>query len=185
MTAAGGPPPGIPAEAPDARPALVVGRFQPPHKGHEALIGQACKAHGRVVVAVGSSQEANTHRNPFTYEERVAMLRSLFDDRIRVVAVPDIHDPPNWVAHLERLTGPFGAVYGNDLVTLALFEEAGHAVVSPGLQERERWQARVIRDQMASGDLDWQDAVPAPVVSWLVAHDGPARLCRLENKNER
>lgn len=133
---------------------LVIGRFQPFHKGHAALLDVALAA-GPVVVGVGSSQESRTSRNPFTYGERKEMIQSVAD--VPVVAVPDINDPPNWVAHVQSLI-QFDVVFGNDDATLQLFRDAGIEVVTPGLQHREKWEGTKIRQ--------WEnfDEVPAPVV---------------------
>lgn len=150
--------------------ALVVGRFQPVHKGHLSLLRAAIAAHGEVKVAVGSSQYEGTPENPFSFWDRVAMLHEALGpdgEDVEVFAVPDIHDPPHWVAHLDGIVGPYDAVYGNDDATMALFEAGGRDVVRPGLQERETYQGAIIRADMASGGTEWVRAVPEPVAEWL------------------
>jgi bifunctional NMN adenylyltransferase/nudix hydrolase len=54
--------------------ALFIGRFQPFHLGHLAVINQALDTAKHVVVLVGSSSGARTMRNPWTFEERKRML---------------------------------------------------------------------------------------------------------------
>lgn len=135
---------------------LVIGRFQPLHKGHVALM-EAAFQDGPMVIGIGSSQESRTDRNPFTFEERRAFIHAVFPDA-RVFAVPDINDPPNWVAHVKSLM-PFDAVFGNDDATLQLFEAAGVPVRRPGLHVRAQWQGEAIRNWE-----DWEAHVPEPVV---------------------
>ncbi|MGB1696927.1 MAG: adenylyltransferase/cytidyltransferase family protein [Thermoplasmatota archaeon] len=135
---------------------LVIGRFQPLHKGHVALIEEAMRD-GPSVIGVGSSQESRTERNPFTFEEREAFIHAVFPDA-EVVAVPDINDPPNWVAHVQSLV-TFDKVFGNDASTLHLFQDAGIPVQRPGLQERAQWEGSAIRIW-----VDWENRVPPQVV---------------------
>lgn len=160
---------------------LVVGRFQPLHHGHEQLIRQAIAACGDVTIAIGSSTEPQTARNPFSFEERAAMVEAVFPG-LRVVGVPDIHDEARWVAHCLRITGAVERAYGNDAQTLALFEKAGIPTSSPGLRERERWQATRLRNQMAAGDPAWRDQVPDAVEALLDAWGAETRLRILSAK---
>lgn len=69
---------------------ILVGRFQVLHAGHESMIEKALELCDRVAVFIGSSQESGTNKNPFSYEEREAMLRTVFSDRIEVYPLPDI-----------------------------------------------------------------------------------------------
>ncbi len=69
---------------------LIVGRFQMIHNGHMAMIDTALRLCERVGVFVGSSQEAGTVKNPFSYEMRERMLRTLYGESIAVSPLPDI-----------------------------------------------------------------------------------------------
>lgn len=99
---------------------------------------------------------------------------------VRVVAIPDIHDPPRWAAHVLSITGPVDRVYGNDSATNDLFEAAGVPVVAPGLVDRAQLEASAIRALMVEGDPSWRKAVPAPVAALLDQWDAPRRLLQLE-----
>ncbi|MHB8634383.1 MAG: adenylyltransferase/cytidyltransferase family protein [Thermoplasmatota archaeon] len=158
--------------------AVVVGRFQPLHNGHLALIGQAEREGAQVVIGVGSSTASETPKNPFTFVERQAMLEAALPGR-PVVAIPDIHDDDRWVAHALSLTGPVERAYGNDRRTLDLFERAGVQVGTPGLVHRKEWEGRRIRLQMRTGDPAWRAQVPGPVALLLDAWNAPGRLAAL------
>ena len=77
--------------------ALVVGRFQPFHKGHWYLLQQALAVADFLVIAVGSSNIHN-EENPLSYETRVQMLQLVLEhegvkERVqKIVAAPDFPD---------------------------------------------------------------------------------------------
>lgn len=56
----------------------IIGRFQPLHRAHEDVIAAGLAEAERVLVLVGSANRARCPRNPWTYEERAAMIRSVF-----------------------------------------------------------------------------------------------------------
>ncbi len=159
---------------------LVVGRFQPVHNGHVQLIRRAIEDCVHVTVVIGSSTEPVSIRNPFSFEEREAMLRVAFGDQIQVIGVPDLHDPPRYAAHVLGLTGPVDHVFGNDERTLDLFEDDGHRVVRPGLVDRERLEGSTVRAWMAEGDPAWRKSVPKTVANYLDSIEASKRLARLE-----
>lgn len=165
--------------------ALVVGRFQPLHKGHVALVTRALEDSADVVVAIGSSTAKPSLRNPFSADERRQMLTAAFQSdvqagRLRIVEVPDLHNPPRWVDHVLSITGRVDRVYGNDDDTMDLFERAGVPVVQSGLVDRERYQASAIRAQLAEDDAGWRKAVPAAVAPLLESWQAGKRLRAME-----
>ena len=90
----------------DKRDALVfIGRFQPFHNGHKAVIESALEQAKEVVVVVGSSFAARNIRNPFTFEERKAMIESTFQtDRVKVVPVSDYpYDDNKWINAIQKI----------------------------------------------------------------------------------
>lgn len=165
--------------------ALVVGRFQPVHKGHVALVQRALEDCQEVIVGIGSSAAKTSLRNPFSADERRQMLGACFPadlaaGRLRILDVPDIHNPPKWVAHVLTITGPVDRVFGNDDDTLALFEMANLTVSRPGLVDRDRCEGSRIRMQLAEDDPAWRKCVPAPVVALLEQWGAGKRLRALE-----
>jgi len=110
--------------------ALFIGRFQPFHSGHLDAIKQISQ--GEIIIGIGSSQYSDTEDNPFSFGEREKMIKKSLAGlsiNYRIIAIPDIHDAKNWVAHVKNIVGDFDVVYtGNELVK-KLFEEGGHKVV--------------------------------------------------------
>lgn len=54
---------------------VFIGRFQPFHRGHFSVVKTALENSHTVLVCVGSSGQPRTTFNPFTYEERVEMIK--------------------------------------------------------------------------------------------------------------
>lgn len=61
---------------------LIVGRFQVFHKGHEYMIRTALDICDTVLVFIGSAQEENTQKNPFSYMRRLYIFKKIFAKEI-------------------------------------------------------------------------------------------------------
>ena len=86
--------------------AVLVGRFQPFHEAHLALLTRALTVASRCVVIIGSAFQARTPKNPFTWKERAEMIRQALPeaDRERLTIVPmrDYYDEARWVASVRE-----------------------------------------------------------------------------------
>lgn len=85
--------------------AIVIGRFQPFHHGHAALLAHALSLAPRALVILGSAASPRTAKNPFSAEERVAMIRASLapeqQPRVGFAAVRDYYDEGRW-AHAVK-----------------------------------------------------------------------------------
>ncbi|MCE8031685.1 bifunctional nicotinamide-nucleotide adenylyltransferase/Nudix hydroxylase [Billgrantia tianxiuensis] len=86
---------------------VFIGRFQPPHLGHLAVINQALRQARQVIVLVGSAWQARSLRNPWRFDERQEMLRSCFDEeenaRLEIVPLLDaLYNDDVWVRDVQR-----------------------------------------------------------------------------------
>lgn len=61
---------------------LIVGRFQVYHLGHEDMIRRSLAICDQTIILIGSAQEANTAKNPFSYDMRKEILASVFSQEI-------------------------------------------------------------------------------------------------------
>jgi bifunctional NMN adenylyltransferase/nudix hydrolase len=81
---------------------VYIGRFQPFHTGHLALLLQALELGATVVVIVGSAGAERCLKNPLQAVERVTMMgRALSPEqaaRVRFVPMQDFADNDQWVA---------------------------------------------------------------------------------------
>ena len=84
---------------------VVIGRFQPLHNLHCTRIARALSMARRVIVLVGSAHRPRTARNPFTAEERWAMIQAVVASepgRLLVAAMRDrLYDHSRWVAEVH------------------------------------------------------------------------------------
>ncbi len=77
---------------------LVIGRFQPFHKGHKFLVDSALDSCDTVVVVIGSAQLSDTPSNPLSWGERYNIISNVYRDEIlngRLHIVP-INDRTNY-----------------------------------------------------------------------------------------
>lgn len=160
---------------------LLVGRFQPFHAGHLAVVRKvrADRPEELLLLGIGSAQASYTLDNPFTAGERFEMIeRALAEagvDGCRAVPLPDIDRHAMWVAYVESQLPTFRHVYTNNPLTRLLFERAGYAVESPPLIDRARYEGTRLRAAMAEGD-GWRDGVPPSVREYLLEIQAPARM---------
>ena len=160
---------------------LLVGRFQPFHRGHLAVATAIRSGRPRdpLLLAIGSAQASYTLDNPFTAGERIEMIdRALAEAGLAgCVAIPvvDIDRHALWVSHLESTLPPFDRVYTNNPLTRLLFERAGYDVESPALVNRRDLEGVRIRRLLASGGR-WAGRVPPAVAAYLREIDAASRL---------
>lgn len=80
--------------------AVFIGRFQPFHLGHAALLQQALAIAPRVVVVIGSAFQARSPKNPWSWQERAEMFRLALpqDQRGRLLFLPvrDYYNEQRW-----------------------------------------------------------------------------------------
>lgn len=149
--------------------ALLIGRFQPFHMGHLALLQKALETAPKVVVLLGSAFQAHSPRNPFSHIEREAMIRSTLtpeqQERVLFVAQRDCWDTPKWIQATRHTI--FNAV-GNARIAVVGHQKVQSQVY---LQNFPNWgyvaagyqgdvNATQIRTALFAGNLK-------PVQNWL------------------
>ncbi|MFH1100883.1 MAG: nicotinamide-nucleotide adenylyltransferase [Methanobacteriota archaeon] len=164
--------------------ALFVGRFQPFHNGHLMVLQRLSTEYAVVIIGIGSSQYSGTQENPFSAEEREQMIgESLHAEGIenyRIVQIPDIHDPPHWVAHVCTIVSDFDVVVSNNPLTQQLFSEKGYRVVGTPVYKRKSFSGKEIRRRIIHGE-PWQDLVPPSVVRLINQRDGVERIKKVSS----
>jgi len=85
---------------------VYIGRFQPFHLGHLALLQRALALAPRCVVVLGSAHQARTPKNPWTWQERAEMIRLALPaadrDRVQFLPVRDHYDQGRWVQAVRQ-----------------------------------------------------------------------------------
>jgi len=158
---------------------FYIGRFQPYHNGHQAVLERIAGWVDEIIIGVGSAQLSHRPENPFTAGERVMMItRSLakLDTLYYVIPIEDIQRNALWVAHVKAMTPPFDVAYSSNPLVMQLFSEAGITVQSPDMYERQILSGTAIRDRMLNGDDGWEHLVPPAVADVIREIRGVERL---------
>lgn len=163
---------------------IVLGRFQPFHKGHAYLV-EAALEKGPTVIAIGSSQAESSMDNPWSADEREDMIRTWLAGRdADIVQIPDINDPPNWVEHATKYHGE-GTLVTSDESTSSLYEAANFPVDWVDLNNRESFEGWRVRATLKMLSTVYEKdamrevmsaSIPITVVDWLIEKDAIYRL---------
>lgn len=149
---------------------LVIGRFQPFHKGHEYLFSEALKVCDKIIIGIGSSNK-KSKTNPWSTRERRTFLKEfLRQNKLedRVVKIINLNDNPDddvWFENLHRKTGHFDVTIGNNDWNNGIIERHGIPAVKVGFANREEWEGIKIRGLMRD-KKPWRKRVP----TYLVRH---------------
>jgi bifunctional NMN adenylyltransferase/nudix hydrolase len=89
------------------RVGVIIGRFQPFHNGHLALVQSAFDEVDELVIVVGSTGAAPDMRNPWSFDEVETMIRGALpfgDTRVRIEQNLDVpYDDHQWLSNLRGL----------------------------------------------------------------------------------
>lgn len=86
---------------------VFIGRFQPFHLAHYELIKEALKQAETAIIIIGSYKKAPSPKNPWSGEEREAMMRVALtpeeNERVRVIHMRDyLYNDNMWIADLTQ-----------------------------------------------------------------------------------
>jgi bifunctional NMN adenylyltransferase/nudix hydrolase len=97
---------------------VFIGRFSPFHLAHNELLNKALTLSDNVIVVLGSAYRARDIKNPWTAEEREAMIRSPLNEedskRVHFIRMRDyLYNDNLWLTDLQQrvaeITGDAGA----------------------------------------------------------------------------
>lgn len=167
---------------------LLVGRFQPFHKGHLEVIKKIMEKVEELIIVVGSAQYSHRLDNPFTAGERITMIRKALEaeiqlSKILIIPVPDIHQHALWVSQIVGYSPKFDVVYANEPLTHRLFTEAGLKVEPMPMIKRKVYSATEVRKRMLKKE-NWEELVPISVANYIKTINGDTRLQEL-NKTDK
>tara|TARA_B100001113_G_scaffold322107_1_gene292379 strand:- start:180 stop:728 length:549 start_codon:yes stop_codon:yes gene_type:complete len=168
---------------------IVLGRFQPFHKGHEFLVNSAFDLAGdsEVIIAIGSASKGWEPNNPWTLEERTEMVNAWLAEQNKsatIVGINDINDPPNWVKHATDYHGD-GVLVTSDEATKKLYQESDFLVEFVDLSNRANFEGWRVRQTLLMLSTVYDDdavkevlsaTLPKAVINWLVDNDAIYRL---------
>ena len=161
---------------------LLIGRFQPFHKGHLAAVSFGLSQVENLWIGIGSSNKNNEKRNPFSADERKEMILSSLDkstlNRIQIFYIPDVNDHAKWTYHVDSIVPKYDVVFSNDDFTTTLYQKRGIKVVSVPLLQREMISGTNIREMIAMGK-NWMEFVPEGTKNVLLKIDAERKLSKI------
>lgn len=151
---------------------LFIGRFQPFHLGHLHAVNYAL-AHVDVLrLAIGSSNRVNEPENPFSIDERRAMIQNSLDvetqKRITIHTIPDVQHHMRWLQMVQDRVPPFCVIFTNDPTTSQIYRMHGMSVRGIPFHNRSDLSGTNVRRIIADGG-SWSDLVPAPTIPIIEA----------------
>ncbi len=164
---------------------LIIGRFQPPHKGHILAIKAILQKVSMLIIGIGSAQKCFFQNNPFTAGERITMLKAALEEegvncsKYMLIPIQDVDDNRLWVHHVVSLVPRFDVVYTNDKLSNYLFKTAGFDARFFEEYDRSVYSSTEVRRRMREGG-DWRSLVPESVAEIIDDIKGVERVKFIE-----
>ena len=150
---------------------LLIGRFQPFHKGHLYLIKHVTKKVKKLVIGIGSANVYD-EANPLTYEERKKMLEKvvreekLSDFVEKIVQLNDYYDDKLWFKNTLHKTGQIDVVIGNNEWVNTIFEKRKYHSWRVGFYKKYLYEGTKIR-RLIHDNKPWIDRVPTYLIDMI------------------
>lgn len=174
---------------------VLIGRFQPFHLGHAALLKRALEVAPRALVVVGSAHGPRLVKNPFSAEERIAAMRQSLSseerERVSFATVRDYYDEPRWAAAVQGAVAREARGGSVALIGFRKDDTSSYLGLFPQWAERSLPRQAPI-DATAlrriyfagTGELEpeLQAAVPQPVARFLREFRGTPEFERLREE---
>lgn len=180
---------------------FFITRCQPPHKAHVGTIRKGLEAAERVAVLLGSSRQAPSPRNPFSFEQRKEMFTSCFtEEELKRLAFYPVRDYPYsntaWAVEVQRIISDFTAdvriprtrwkdsfaLFGHDkdrsTFYLNMFPQLKFVETGWDAQIGEVCATDVRRSYFEGRQAHW-DFLPESVNQWLLRFEGTSEFVRL------
>jgi nicotinamide-nucleotide adenylyltransferase len=176
--------------------ALFIGRFQPFHLGHLAVIKKAVSENDRLFIGIGSSEANFQEENPFTCSERFRMIEAALDEakidrrKYEIVTIRNIDNSALWVQHLALYIPPFEKVYTGSDIVRHLFESHNKAAKKiykiidvKDIKKKFEISGTGVRDLMLK-NKKWEKFVPKSTALLIKKLGGVERLKLVQGVNK-
>ena len=85
---------------------VFIGRFEPFHNGHKAVVDQALRLADKLIFVIGSDKKPRTLKNPWNVDERIVMIRRSFSEDVQsslvFTSVCDIlYNDEQWIRSVQ------------------------------------------------------------------------------------
>ena len=164
----------------DMKVGILVGRFQPLHKGHVKAIQFARNNSDKLYIIVGSAEKSNQKRNPFSFEERKRMIELAINekklqDNISIVPINDANNHTEWIASIKNTIGEYNLIFTNDELTEKLFKKDETKVINVPLLDRNILSATEVRKRLEL-DKEWKSLVIPEIANYLTEINAVERM---------
>jgi len=144
---------------------LVIGRFQPFHKGHLHLLKESLNIADKIIIGIGTANRCDQD-NPWTIEERRLMLEKVVKEEkienriIKIVDVNDyLNDDERWYRASQVETDSVDIVIGNNDHVRRIYDEHHIQTTGAKLFKRYLLEGYKIRKLIRAGK-QWKNRVP-------------------------
>lgn len=169
--------------------ALFIGRFQPFHKGHLAMIKKILEENERIIILMGSAETNFVNTNPFTAAERFCLIEESLkeakipSEKYLIIPIRNINNYALWVNHVNSYVPPYTRLYTGSKLVKACYEgkySKTHIAnkVGPELIQLKRIlniSGTKIREAILK-NKNWEKMVPPAVVKLLKKWDIQTRI---------
>lgn len=133
---------------------IIVGRFQPVHKGHISLITKAASMCEKLVIVIGSENSKFTIHNPWTVDERIAMISAAIPEdvlkKVTFNSIKDyIYDDDLWYSEFLKIVSLYEkpVLFGNNKDhSTSYLERLSYHIDFEHIDSSNRLTATQIRD---------------------------------------
>ena len=159
---------------------ILVGRFQPVHRGHVQAIEFALKNSDKLFIVIGSSEKSNQKRNPFSFEERKKMIELAINekelqDNISIIPINDANNHTEWISSIKNTIGEYNLIFTNDELTEKLFKKDETRVINVPLLDRNILSATEVRKRLEL-DKEWKSLVIPEIANYLTEINAVERM---------
>jgi nicotinamide-nucleotide adenylyltransferase len=104
---------------------LIIGRFQPIHKGHISLIKRYANAGFFIKIGIGSSKNKIASYNPLNYSERKEIIKMAMKEiklkKYKIYPIPDTSPKIDYLKHVVKIVGKFNTIITGNPAVLKIF----------------------------------------------------------------
>lgn len=153
---------------------LLIGRFQPFHKGHLYLLQHMSSIAQSFIIGIGSANISDA-QNPFSFSMRKKMIEKVLhqehmNNKVeKIVPLDDFYDDELWFKNVIKIAGTCDVVIGNNEWTNGIFEKRGYRIQRVGFYKRFMYEGEKIRVLMNQGK-NWQSRIPDYLVPMVSSH---------------
>ncbi|MGD1837456.1 MAG: nicotinamide-nucleotide adenylyltransferase [Nitrososphaeraceae archaeon] len=168
---------------------LMIGRFQPFHKGHLELASQIYKENKKVIIVIGSAQFNYIYKDPFTAGERIRMIhetiletKDLDISKFHIIPISNIENNSCWFSNLRSWVPHFNTLYSGNEFVINLLKKENIQVKKPNFKNKKKYNGENIR-KLIINNGKWEHLVPSAVKKIILEIEGIERIKVVANSD--